>query len=307
MSVGKESVTVRVPGSTSNCGAGFDCLGLALTLYNRITVTRLPGDVSACSRPEPERDSDGRGAELVQAAAAAYFAATGRETVGFRYRIEGDIPPARGLGSSATVIVGVLAGLDALHGTGLSRRRLAEIGTLLEGNPENVVGAVWGGFAVNRTDPETGAYVDSVRVTVPEDWRFVVVSPAIEMATKASRGVLPATLAHRDAVRSINSAAYVAAIFATGEFGKLRSAIADFVHEPYRLPRIPGAAAAITAGCRAGALAGWLSGSGSSVLCVAEPASAEGVASAMRSAFSAAGVGSEARVLAAENDGYRVA
>src|SRR5207302_9320527 len=105
MSVVRDSVTVRVPGSTSNCGAGFDTLGLALTLYNRVTLTRGAGAIA-----QPARASDARASELVTAAAAAFFRAANCAPVGFRFRIEGDVPPARGLGSSATSIVGVLAG-----------------------------------------------------------------------------------------------------------------------------------------------------------------------------------------------------
>ncbi len=324
MNGGGEAVTVRVPGSTSNCGAGFDSLGLALTIYNRVTLTRGgdgAGGVSGArgvggeravesAVVEPEREADARAKELATGAAAAFFAATGVRAERFRFRIEGEIPLARGLGSSATVIVGVLAGLDALHATGLTRKRLVEIGTALEGNPENIASGVLGGFTVSRTDPETGAYVDSVRVAVSDELSFVVVSPALEMPTKAARAVLPATLSYFEAVKSINSAAYLAAVFARGEFEKLRDAVRDFVHEPFRLPGIPGASAAIAAGIEAGALTGWLSGSGSSVVCVCRAATGEAVTTAMTAmtaAFARANVESRARVLRVDNDGLSVA
>lgn len=295
------SVTVRVPGSTSNCGAGFDTLGLALSVHNRVTLTRIGGAV-----PQPERPADARAADMVAETAAAFLDATGLAPEGFSFRIEGDVPPARGLGSSVTVIAGVLAGLNVLRGAGLSRERLVAMATALEGHPDNASAGILGGFCVSRCDPRTGAYVDTIRVAIPADLIFVVVSPESEMLTKAARGVLPAVLPYFDAVRSINSATYLVAAFASGDYDRLRHAVSDFMHEPYRLPSIPGARAAIDAGCAAGALTGWLSGSGSSVLCVCRSGDVASVSAAMTTAFQKAGLASVARALTADNDGLRI-
>jgi homoserine kinase len=302
MSTGRDTVTVRVPGSTSNCGAGFDTLGLALAIYNRVTLTRAAGPA-----PLPERPADGRATAMVAEAAALFFRTAGRAPAGFRFRIEGDVPSARGLGSSVTVIAGVLAGLDALHGTGWTRHQLVELATALEGHPDNASAGILGGFCVSRCDPATGAYLDTIRIAVPAELAFVVVSPPAELLTKESRGLLPATLPFFDAVKSINSAAYLTAAFATGDFAKLRQAGGDFMHEPYRLPKIPGARAALQAGAGAGALTGWLSGSGSSVLCVCPPAEAGKVSAAMRDAFARESVAAEARILGADNAGLQLA
>jgi homoserine kinase len=297
----RQSVTVRVPASTSNCGAGFDTLGLALGLYNRVTLAPAPG-----ASPRPARAGDGRAAEMVAAAASAFFDAAGKPPEGFRYRIQGDVPAARGLGSSVTVVAGVLAGLNVLHGTGLSRQKLVELATAVEGHPDNASAGILGGFCVSRCDPSTGAYRATVRFRVPAALAFVVVSPELELLTKESRGALPAALPYFDAVRSINSVAYFVAAFATGDYARLRDATGDFMHEPYRLPRIPGAAAAIAAGIAAGAHTGWLSGSGSSVLCLAARSHAAATGRAMKKAFREAGVGSTIRVLAADNGGLVV-
>ena len=301
MSTGRDTVTLRVPGSTSNCGAGFDTLGLALALYNRVTLTRAAG-----TAPHPERPADGRAQAMVAGTAALFFQTAGLPAAGFHFRIEGDVPSARGLGSSVTVIAGVLAGLDALHGTGWSRHKLVELATVLEGHPDNASAGILGGFCVSRCDPVTGAYLDTVRIAVPAELAFVVVSPGVEVLTKESRSLLPATLPYFDAVKSINSAAYLTAAFATGNYEKLRHAGGDFMHEPFRLPRIPGAGAALSAGAATGALTGWLSGSGSSVLCVCPQAEAEKVAAAMGAAFVREAVPCETRVLAADNDGLRL-
>src|SRR5690606_38288031 len=119
MSGARNSVTVRVPASTSNCGAGFDSLGLALALYNRVSLARCNG-----TTPRAARAEDARALEMAVDTAKAFYRATKVEPRGFLFRIEGDVPPARGLGSSVTVIAGVLAGLDALCGTQLSRHAL---------------------------------------------------------------------------------------------------------------------------------------------------------------------------------------
>jgi homoserine kinase len=296
-----DSVTVRVPGSTSNCGAGFDTLGLALSIHNRITVRLAPG-----TRARPQRRSDGAARDLAGQAAGEFFRASGLVPRGFTYRIDGEVPSARGLGSSVTVIAGIAAGLNALLRGGLDRDRLAALVTAVEGHPDNASAGVLGGFCVARCDPGSGAYLGTVRFAVPAHLAFVVASPGMELLTKESRGALPRRLPYFDAVRSINSAAYFTAAFATGDFARLRQAAGDFMHEPYRLPRIPGAAAAIAAGVAAGAYTGWLSGSGSSVLCLCERRAAARVRLAMLAAFARAGARSTGRILSGDNRGLRV-
>jgi homoserine kinase len=296
------TITVSVSGSTSNCGAGFDTLGMAVNLRNRVTVTRADG----AGKPVPFREADGRAQTMVAAAAQRFWADTGATPFAFSYQIDGEVPPTRGLGSSVTVRAGIVAALDHLAGTAVGRERLVALVTALEGHPDNAAAGILGGFCVARCDPATGAYVDTVRIPVPDELVFVTASPLLEVSTHASRGTLPAKLPYFDAVKSINSATYFVAAMATGDFDRLRHAMGDFMHEPYRLPGIPGAAAAITAGVKAGALAGWLSGSGSSVMCASRPGAADAVQSAMRGVFAADGQACEAAILQADNEGLRL-
>lgn len=302
MTQSQEKVTVRVPASTSNCGAGFDTLGLALNVHNHISLARVDG-----TGLQPARSDDRPAQAMVEAAAAAFFQEVNRTPFGFTYRIEGAVPRARGLGSSVTVRAGVVAGLDALAGTGLDRHRIVGLVTALEGHPDNAAASVLGGFCVPRANPLDGAYIDCVRFEVPADLAFVVASPIMEISTQESRGALPAELPYVDAVRSINSAAYLVAVFATRDYDRLKHAVSDFMHEPYRLPVIPGAQAALAAGIGAGALTGWLSGSGSSVLCVARVERAETVLGAMRESFRGAGLANEGRIMQADNAGLSLA
>ncbi len=292
---------VRVPGSTSNCGAGFDTLGLGLQLYN--TVELRVGDHDG---PQPVRETDALAAAMVNRICDEFAALGHPLPEGFTYRIDGEVPISRGLGSSITVLAGVLAGLNAMTGTPLSKAEQVKLLTRIEGHPDNATAGVWGGFCVSRCGATAADFVDVIRVSVPESLKFVVASPALEIATSGSRQVLPAQISHQDAVRSVNSAAYLTAAIATGDFEKLRGAAGDFLHEPYRLPGIPGAAEAIRAGENAGALTGWLSGSGSSVLCVAEAAHAESVGAAMQEVFAATECESDLRILAADNAGLVV-
>jgi len=291
-------IKVRVPGSTSNCGAGFDTLGLGLQIYNTVTL-KLTAEGGA----QPARASDARAAEMVDLVCRKFAAAGHAVPAGFIYRIDGDVPVSRGLGSSITVLAGILGGLNTASGQPLSAVDQVKILTAIEGHPDNATAGFWGGFCVARCGATAADYVDVVRIEIPETLKFVVVFPQTEIATNGSRKVLPTEISHADAVRSVNSAAYLTAAMASGDFAKLRGAAEDFLHEPYRLPGIAGAAPAIQAGLQAGALTGWLSGSGSSVLCVADDSQAQAVGAAMQQAFAAAAGEATVRVLAADNRG----
>lgn len=295
------SVTVRVPGSTSNLGAGFDTLGLALELYNRVTLTRGEGRGA-----RPQATADAPGVEMADEAARLFFLRTGREEFGFTLHIEGDVPMSRGLGSSVTLRAGVVAALNELAGARLTRAAICSLVTQLEGHPDNATPAVVGGFCVARSDPHTGELAGVVRRPLGRELTFVVVSPEQELPTKKARGILPRELPYFDAVKSVNSAAYVVAAFMSGEYDRLRHAVRDFLHEPYRLPLIPGAQAAIRAGIGAGALTGWLSGSGSSVLCVTRSRQAARVGRAMAAAFAEARLRSRTFALHADNAGFKI-
>ncbi len=295
------AVTIRVPGSTSNCGAGFDSLGMALSIYNNVTLTR--GDWRGA---QPAAASDSHGLEMADEAAQLFFVRAAVEEIGYTLAIRGDVPMSRGLGSSVTLRAGVVAALNELTGAKLTKDDLCSLVTQLEGHPDNATPAVIGGFCVARCDAHTGELLGVLRQPIGRDLCFVVVSPDQELETKKARGILPKELPYFDAVKSVNSATYVVAAFLSGEYDRLRHAVKDFLHEPYRLPLIPGAKPAIEAGVAAGALTGWLSGSGSSVLCVARPKLAAKVGRAMAAAFAAHKLPAHIHRLHADNNGLRV-
>lgn len=296
-----KQVTVRVPGSTSNCGAGFDTLGLALSLYNHVTLKR--GDWTGA---RAATDAEIAGLDMADEAARLFFVRAGVEEFGFELRITGDVPMSRGLGSSVTLRAGVVAGLNELTGAKLTKDDLCSLVTQLEGHPDNATPAVIGGFCVARCDAHTGALLGVLRKPIGRDLCFVAVAPHQELETRKARGILPKELPYFDAIKSVNSACYVVAAILSGEYDRLRDAVCDFLHEPYRLPLIPGAKSAIEAGVSAGALTGWLSGSGSSVLCVARPDAAARVGRAMAAAFAAHKLPATVHLLRADNAGLKV-
>jgi homoserine kinase len=298
-----DTVTVRVPASTSNCGPGFDSLGLALGLWNDVTVTLGGPGHEARNCAARSRHA---GEDLAQLAAREFYRITRTDPRNLLFSVEGHVPPARGLGSSVTLLAGIAAGLDALLGTELPREEIAALVSRIEGHPDNGTASVLGGFCVARFCPKTKDVRGILRREIPEDLVFSVVAPTQEMLTKEARGVLPSTISHTDAVQNVNAVSWlVAAIFA-GEWDNLRLATEDYLHQPYRLPRIPGAEGAIQAGLDAGACGGWLSGSGTSVLCVAHAKESEAVTLAMEKAFVNAGISCGAMQLRADNVGLRI-
>lgn len=294
----------RVPASTSNCGPGFDTLGLAFDLYNEVTLRRnQEGRMRYAGNHSRFQE---REEAMIAEVSRLFFKRTGLEPFGFSFDIRGDVPLARGLGSSVTVRAGIIGALNAASGSPLEKREMVEIVTELEGHPDNAVAAVWGGFCVARSSPATGRFVDAIRFRVSEELRFVVLSPDVEVETRVSRKTLPAQLAFPDVVKSLNSLAFVVSIFATRDYEKLRGAVTDFIHEPYRLSNIPGSSESIAAGVETGAYTGWLSGSGSSILCVCEANDADAVAQAMGKIFHSSGIPFQARTLRCDNEGLTV-
>lgn len=287
---------VLVPATTANLGPGFDSLGLALSLSNLVTVAR---DEPGAEAPEGPDRLDAP-FPMAAEAGAAFFRAAGVAPFPFRVGVRGNVPRSRGLGSSVTVRLGVLMGLNALAGSGLKPVELFQLCAALEGHPDNAAPACFGGFALSW---EGGAAGFPVRPSL----RFAILIPGFEMDTAQARTVLPRKVPREGAVRSAANAARIAAAFATGDYGLLRGAFWDGLHQPYRKRLIPFLDDVIAAGEAAGAYGGFLSGSGSSVCCPAPARAAEAVAAAMRDAAARAGFESEAVVAKADNRGARLA
>jgi homoserine kinase len=297
----QKSVLVQAPASTSNCGPGFDTLSIALTLYNFVRVTVREDAVIGCVGEALEGTQ-----AMVEATARAFAEAAGVEVGGFDYEIWGDVPQARGLGSSSTVRAGIVAGLNALNGSPLDTEAMIRLTTQLDNAPDNACAAFAGGFCIARTDPESFDYREHVRFDLPESLVFVAVSPAYEVLTENSRRVLPDSIPFNDVVRSANSLAFLVGALVSGEFTRLKDAVNDYIHQPYRELLNPFGHESIEAGCHVGAFTGWLSGSGSTIVCVTDEANALKVGAAMQEVYNGNGVSSRVYRLAADNAGLTV-
>jgi len=242
-----QQVTVRVPASTSNLGPGFDCLGVALSLYNKITVSRGKG---------------GAVSGMVRDAARKFFATTQCKAFEFSCDIRGDIPIARGLGSSVTVRLGVLHALNKIARTNLTRHELFTLCAELEGHSDNAAPASFVGFTLAR-----GLEIQNFDVS--PQLRFILLIPNFEIATNAARQLLPSKISRTDAVRNIANASAIATAFATGDYERLRGCFVDYLHQPFRKKLVPFLEDTIRSAETAGALGAFLSGSGSAICAIA--------------------------------------
>ncbi len=290
-------VQVRVPASTSNLGPGFDCLGLALQLYNTTTLIRS----------EDTKTPNG----MIGETATAFFqrAANGKiAPFGFEAQIEGDIPISRGLGSSVTVRLGVLMGLAELvrDSFPIAPEQILRLLIELEGHPDNAVPSFLGGFGIcahASGDPADGfAYT---RVPVKLDLSFITLVPELRLSTETARGLLPKEVPFRHAVENAQRTARIAAAFCTGDYASLRGMFVDHLHQPYRQVLIPGFAAILAAARKAGALGSFLSGAGSCLMAVTLD-HVDAISAAMHDAAKKHDLPARVLILKADNEGAKV-
>jgi homoserine kinase len=257
-----QQVTVRVPASTSNLGPGFDCLGVALRLYNDVIITR-----GAKSRPPA----------IVRAAADLFFQRTRCAPFSFSVLIKGDVPSSRGLGGSVTVRLGVLVALNFLTGNRLDRLSIFQLCAHLERHPDNAAPAAFGGFTVvrqshlsrqTRLRPVDVNGAELKRFEVSARLHFVLLIPDFEIKTAAARKVLPPKISRIAAVENCQNACAITAAFALRNYRSLRGAFRDHLHQPYRQKLVPFLPRVIAAAEKAGALGAFLSGSGSTICAV---------------------------------------
>jgi homoserine kinase len=242
-----QQVTVRTPASTSNLGPGFDCLGIALSLYNQVTI---------------KSGTAGGGNRMVREAARKFFAVVKGKPVDFSCDIRGNVPISRGLGSSVTVRLGILHALNEITRANLSHDELFKLCAELEGHPDNAAPASFGGFTIARG-------TDVQQFNVSPRLRFILLIPSFEIATNEARRLLPANILRADAARNAANVAAIAATFAARDYKRLRGCFVDYLHQPFRKKLIPFLDRVITAAERAGALGAFLSGSGSAICALA--------------------------------------
>lgn len=272
---------VTVPASAGNTGSAFDSLGIAYGLTNEVIVdTGVPGRL----------DVEGEGADLlkkgepnlVQHAMERFVEATGKALPPVGLTLINRIPFGRGLGSSAAAIVGGLVAADALAETGLSRQKLLQIALPMEGHPDNVAPALYGGAVLTVLEEgRVDGPLTVVPFTAPNDWRAVLYVPDLIIPTKQARAILPKEVPRADAVFNHSRVGLLVAALTQHRPDFLRVAMQDRLHQPYRAKLMPEMEALIAAGLEAGAWGSCLSGAGSAILALASKSKADPVAAAL--------------------------
>lgn len=305
MSEAVRAARVRVPATSANLGGGFDCIGIAVDRWLTASVEGAP-DLRSGDKPV----TISRGGTLASLAVApgddalytgfaAACAAVGRAVPEqLAFFCDSEIPVARGLGASSAALVAGARLANAALSLGLDVPALAELCTHLEGHPDNVAPALFGGamLAVPGNGTVEARRWAFASLPVHPSVAFVFVIPPYPVETAAARAILPREVTHEIAVRAAGKGAALAHGLATGDAALLQVALDDVLHVPYRRGLVPGLANLHDAACAAGAYGATLSGSGSTLVAIAPQEAAERVADAMRAQWKTEGVVADAFV-----------
>lgn len=258
----REKVTVKIPASTANLGPGFDTLGMALSLYAWLeikpasqTTFHLYGD-HLTGLPLDKSN-------LIYEVAQMVFDEAGVSVPEVEISMYSDIPLTRGLGSSASAIVGALVGANALIGSPLSKDKLLDIATALEKHPDNVGASLYGGIITAAWD---GQRVDYLRIEPHQDLQALVIVPDFQLSTSKARDVIPQQFGMPDVVHNVSRSSLLVAALASGRLDMIQKAMSDRIHQPYRASLVPGMTEILKRATEHGALGAALSGAGPTVL-----------------------------------------
>ncbi|CAI8172568.1 MAG: homoserine kinase [Prochlorococcus sp.] len=299
-----QKVVIDVPSTTANIGPGFDCLGAALDLNNRFVMKRIEGDGERFELIiEGSEGSHLRGGpdNLVYRAAQRVWKAAGISPVALEAKVRLAVPPARGLGSSATAIVAGLIGANALMGDPLSKEKLLELAIDIEGHPDNVVPSLLGGLCMTAKAASQRWRV--VRCEWMSSVKAVVAIPSIRLSTNEARRAMPKTIPIGDAVVNLGALTLLLQGLRTGNGDLIADGMHDRLHEPYRWRLIKGGTEVRDAALKAGAWGCAISGAGPSVLALCPEERSASVSQAMVRAWEAAGVASRAPLMNLQTEG----
>lgn len=282
---------VRVPASSSNLGSGFDCVGIAVDRWLVAAVTPAPGsDISIRRGGRLTAVSVAVDDDLLARGFRAACAVGGAASTGAAIEATSEIPVGCGLGSSAAALVAGVLLADAALELNLTQGQMVEIAAGIEGHPDNVAPAVYGGAVLTV---RTSAGLISTPLSVAGGLELLLVVPPFPSDTKAARALLPETLPHADAALAASRAAALVQGLSTGDGALLGAALDDVLHVPFRRARIPGYDAVVRAAQEAGAFGATLSGAGSAILAIAPRERSTRVGAAMLAAWHAEGVEAE--------------
>jgi len=301
---GRQAVQVNVPATTANIGPGFDCLGAALNLNNTFSLRSLKADSEDFELIiESTEGSHLRGGpeNLIYRSAQRVWREIGCAPRALEARVHLAVPPARGLGSSATAIVAGLLGANALEGEPLSKEKLLELAIDIEGHPDNVVPSLLGGLCLTARAASHRWRV--VRCEWHRQVQAVVAIPSIRLSTADARRAMPRQVSIPDAVANLGSLTLLLQGLRSGNGDLIADGMHDRLHEPYRWPLIQGGAQVREAALGAGAWGCVISGAGPSVLALGPRSCGGAMAAAMEEAWTASGVGCRAEILELQQEG----
>jgi homoserine kinase len=302
------AATVQVPATTANLGPGFDCLGAALSLHNTFEFSLMPTPTQTA--PTLKIEVEGLEANRVQCNAQnlvyqafCYFFEQLRQPIpSLHLKICLGVPLARGLGSSATAIIGGLAGANALVGSPLNQSQLLDFAIALEGHPDNVAPALLGGCQLATLDETTQQWTVCPIQWTPEIVPIVAI-PDFELSTQSARHVLPQQCSYTDAIFNIAHLGLLIKGLETGRGDWIQVALQDRLHQPHRTPLIPGFEQVRQAAIHAGAKGLVISGAGPTLLALSTPQEASAIALTLQTAWQEAGISAQASLLALDPQG----
>ena len=263
-------VKVKVPATSANLGPGFDVAGLAVTLYNTFTFELLDDGLEITGCPEQFCNAE----NMTYQAFVEGAKTCGLLFKGLRIECSGDVPYTRGLGSSSTCIVAGIVGAYAFVDRYDERQEILELATKIEGHPDNVAPAIFGGLTVSVMSDG----VTTLNIPVKHDYRFVAMIPPFTLSTEKSRSVLPQVLSRSDAIANVSHLALMVASLINGYDDGLKLGFKDRLHQPYRGPLIEGFDEIMTIlENDERVLGAYLSGAGPTIMAVIDATDTKGV------------------------------
>lgn len=295
-------VTARVPATTANLGPGFDCLGMAVKLYNHIEMHDVGDQPLTIHVSGPSaNDSIPLDADnLVYRAANKVFEAAGQRPERLTLKLTLEAPLARGLGSSASAIAGGMAAANALLGSPLDEQKLLSLMLNMEGHPDNITPCLVGGLTASLAIDGKVTYL---RRKPSSSIQCVLLVPDYELATAKARQAIPKSIPVKDAVFNLCRVPFVLDRLESGEIDDLAVIIDDQLHQPYRKPLIKAYDEVSTQAFDAGAAAVCISGAGPTILAISRREKSGAVATAMEEALEAIDVQGKAHVLDPDLEG----
>ena len=259
---------VRVPATSANMGPGFDCMGVALDIYNTVAAEEIPEGVVIENHGRDADLIEDDDSNLIYKAMKSVFDKVGYTPKGLKIISYNEIPVARGLGSSAASTAAGLMLANAMAGETLSLEEIIRLGTALEGHPDNIVPALIGGMTLSYSQDTSS--VGYIKLDFPENLRMLVMVPDFILSTTKARMVLPRQVELGNAVFNISRAALMVAALTAGKLEHLKYAVQDRLHQPYREKLIPGMQEVFEQAYNAGARGVFLSGAGSTIVAMVD-------------------------------------